>query len=181
MIRAAAALAVAMTFVAGCGAAQTTQSQPGTTTPAPQTSVAWMTTFCTAIGELRTSLWASPNSSTGTLRTRLESQLNAASSALTTAVSELEALPDTPPSGGPAAVSTLIGRLGELHERTADGKKALTALPPGATEADVGRVMGTIWPKIASMAGDPLAEVDVTDAMKAAASDLSCRSLSGLR
>jgi len=141
----------------------------------------WMTEFCTAVGELRTSLWNSANGGTGALRIRLESQLDAASTALTTATSQLDALPSGSPSGGPAAVSTLIGRLSDLHDDTVNGLESLTALPPNATETDIGRVMGTIWPKVASMAGDPLAEVELTDAMKAAASDVPCRSLPGLR
>jgi hypothetical protein len=93
----------------------------------------------------------------------------------------LEALPEAAPSGGLTAVSTLVGKLSDLHDETVVGRKTLTALPPEATEADTGRAMGTIWPKVASVAGDPLADVELTDAMKAGASDLSCRSLPGLR
>lgn len=140
-----------------------------------------MTEFCTAVGDLRTSLWGSADGGTGTLRTRLESQLDTASTTLTTAANRLDTLlPDGSPSGGPAAVSALIGRLSDLHDDTVDGRKSLTALPPNATESDVGQVMGMVWPKVASLAGDPLAEVVLTEAMKAAATDLSCRSLPGL-
>lgn len=133
------------------------------------------------VGDLRTSLWSSANGGTGPLRARLESQLDAASKALATAMSQLEALPETPPSGGSTAVSTLVGTLSDLHDETVDGRKTLAALPPEATEADTGRVMGTVWPHVASVAGDPLADVKLTDALKAAASDLSCRSLPGLQ
>lgn len=140
-----------------------------------------MTEFCTAVGDLRTSLWSSADSGTGALRARVESQLDTASTALTTATARLEPLSDDSPSGGPAAVSALIGRLSDLHDDTVNGLESLAALPPDATEADVGRLMGTVWPKVASMAGDPLAEVELTDAMKAAASDLPCRSIPGLR
>jgi hypothetical protein len=52
-----------------------------------------------------------------------------------------------------------------------DGRQSLTALPPNASESDVGRVMGTVWPKVASLAGARLAGVVLTDAMKAAATD----------
>jgi hypothetical protein len=181
LIRGVTALAVAVTFMAGCGAATTSTPRSGTATPAPQASVTWMTEFCTAVGDLRASLWGSADGGTGTLRTRFESQLDAASTVLTTATDRLDALPDDSPSGGPAAVSTLAGRLGDLHDATVDGRESLTALPPNATESDVGRVMGAVWPEVASLAGDPLAEVVLTDAMKAAATDLSCRSLPGLR
>ncbi|MGB3440023.1 MAG: hypothetical protein WBA97_14860 [Actinophytocola sp.] len=78
-------------------------------------------------------------------------------------------------------MSALISRLSDLHDDTVNGLESLTALPANATETDVGRVMGTVWPKVASLAGDPLAEIELTDAIKAAASDLSCRSLPGLR
>jgi hypothetical protein len=139
-----------------------------------------MTEFCTAVGDLRTSLWGSANGGTGPLRTRLESQLDAASTALTTATNRLDTLPEGSPSGGPAAVSTLTSRLNDLHDDTVAGRESLTALPPNATESDVGQVMGTVWPKVASLAGTPLAEVEITDAMKTAATDVSCRSLPGL-
>ncbi|MBB4911098.1 hypothetical protein [Actinophytocola algeriensis] len=140
-----------------------------------------MTEFCTVVGDLRTSLWSSADGGTGALRVRLESQLDAASKALATTMSQLESLPETPPSGGSTAVSTLAGKLSDLHDDTVDGRRTLTALPPEATEADTGRVVGTVWPKVASVAGDPLADVELTDAMKAGASDRSCRSLPGLR
>lgn len=178
MIRGAAAFVVTATFTAGCGDATTSPPRASTATPA---SVTWMTEFCTAVGDLRTSLWSSADDGTGTLRIRLESQLDSASAALTTATTRLDALPDGSPAGGPAAVSTMIGRLNDLHDDTVDGRKSLTALPPNATESDVGRVMGTVWPEVASRAGDPLAEVVLTNAMKAAATDVSCRSLPGLR
>jgi hypothetical protein len=139
-----------------------------------------MTEFCTVVGDLRTSLWASANGGTGTLRTRLDAQLAAASTALTTATTQLGALPEAPPSGGPAVVSTLVGRLTDLHDDTVDGRKSLTALPPNATDADLGQVMGTIWSKVASLAGNPLERIALTDAMKAAATDLACQSLPGL-
>jgi hypothetical protein len=74
----------------------------GTATTGPRTSVTWST----AIGDLRASLWSSADGRTGTLRTRLESQLDAASTVLTAATNRLDALPDDSPSGGPAAVST---------------------------------------------------------------------------
>jgi hypothetical protein len=76
---------------------------------------------------------------------------------LTTAANRLDALPDGSPSGGPAAVSSLLGRLNDLHDDTVAGRESLTALPPNATESDLGHVMGTVWSKVASLAGDPLA------------------------
>jgi hypothetical protein len=41
--------------------------------------------------------------------------------------------------------------------------------------------MATVWPEVVSQAGGPLADVELTDATKADASDLACQSLSGLR
>lgn len=139
-----------------------------------------MTEFCTIVGDLRTSLWASANGGAGTLHTRLDAQLAAASTALATAATQLGTLPEATPSGGPAAVSKLVGRLTDLHDDTAAGRESLSALSPNSTDADLGQVMGTIWPKVASLAGDPLEGIALTDAMKAAATDLSCRSLPGL-
>jgi hypothetical protein len=145
------AFALAVTLTTGCGAACTTSSRSDAASPAPQASVTWMTEFCTLVGELRSSLWSSANGGTGALRPRLESQLDAASKALTTTVSQLEALPEVPPSGGSTAVSILVGKLSDLHDETVVERKTLTALPPEATGADAGRVMETIWPKVASV------------------------------
>lgn len=187
-MRRLASLGVALLLVAGCA----TRTEPpgqagkaGKAGPASASSVAWMTEFCTVADDLRTALWGSatdPGShDPAALRKSFDTQLSAASDALQTAADQLGGLPANPPPGAAEAATDLSGQLTTLRGTVHTGQQSLAALPEGASESDLGAVMGTVWPKVAARAGKPLDGLAITADMKAAATDLPCQAMPGLR
>jgi hypothetical protein len=175
----------AVLFLTGCAASPDPGTRPAPTDPPPAPSVAWMTEFCTIATDLRTALWASaadPDSGDpATLRQNFDAQLSAAAEALQTAMNRLDGLPPNPPPGAADAATDLDGRLNTLSDTVRTAQRSLAALPPAATEPDLGEVMGTVWPSVAARAGKPLDGVTVTADMKTAATNPTCRLLPGLR
>ncbi|OLF15177.1 hypothetical protein [Actinophytocola xanthii] len=174
-------LALALAFLTACA----TPANPPTTSrlPAPAASTAWMTSLCTVASDLRTALWASaadPSDPTA-LRQAFDTQLSAAADALRTATTRLDTLPPNPPAGAEQAVSDLNDQLTTLRENVQTAHRALADLPPAATESDLGEVVGTAWPSVANRAAKPLDGVPVSEDMKAAATDPTCKLLPGLQ
>jgi len=177
-------LAVALLFGAGCAesAGPAARSADG---PAPASDVAWMKEFCTVVGELQTGMFggaADPGpGDAATLRDSLGADLSGAADALGVAADRLGSLPNDPPAGGSEAVAELDDQLAGLRDSVVTGQDTLAALPPDASEQDLGAVMADVWPRVAARAGKPLDGVAVTDDMKAAAGSPACRTVPGLR
>jgi len=183
MRRSHVVVGLVLLFAAGC-AESAGPARSGAPGPASATDVAWMEGFCTVVDDLRTGLWGSPvdpgPGDVAALRESLGTGLSGAADALGVAVDGLDSLPDKPPAGGAEAVSGLDDRLTSLRDSVVTGQDSLAALPPDATEQDVGGVLAEVWPKVAARAGKPLEGVAVSGEMKAAASSPVCRSVPGL-
>ncbi|GAB3447568.1 hypothetical protein [Actinophytocola sediminis] len=152
----------------------TTESAPETTggTPAPG-AVAWMTGFCTVASDLSRGIYTS-SPDTDELRTSMLGQLENTASAIDAAIDRLAELPAAPVDGGDTAVSQFGDELTELRDALARGRDEIDALPTDADDGRLGQVFGTVWPTAAARAARPLTGVTVTDAMRGAATDITC-------
>jgi hypothetical protein len=175
---------LALLFGAGCAESSGPEARSSAPGPVPASDVAWMDEFCTVVDDLRTGLWGSPvdpgPGDAAALRESLSSGLSGAAEAFGVAVDRLGSLPEDPPAGGSEAVAELDDQLTGLRDSVVTGQEKLAALPPDATEQDLGRVMAEVWPSVASRSGKPLDGVPLTGDMKVAATSPACRSLPGL-
>lgn len=166
---------VALLFVASCARMPADSTKPRTTTegrPSPG-ATEWMANLCATATDLRTGLWTSAKD-TEPLRQRLRDQLDTAADAVDTSVTELAAMPPAPVDGGDTAVTQFSDELTDLRDALIRGRDDLDALPTDASEEQLGRVVGNVWPDAAARAADPFAGVTVSDAMRTAATGPDC-------
>lgn len=180
-------LVLVLLFGAGCAGSTGPPARSNIPVSASASSVAWMDRFCTIAGDLRTALWGSaadPGGGPGNpaaLRDSFDSQLSAAAGALGAAVDQLDTLPADRPPGGAEAAAELSHQLSALRDSIATGQQSLAALPSNASEPDLGRVMGSVWPGVAAKAAKPFDGVPVTEDLKAAAKGPACLAYPELR
>lgn len=178
MRRAAAGLALLLAAAGCAGGDDGPAARAGA--PVPAAAVAWMDGFCAVVADLRTGLWGSAGEGAGSLRERLAAQLDTAAGTVDATVEELAVLPDAAVDGGTEASAGLSARLDELRASLSTGAAELASLPPGAGEAELGAVVGEVWPGVAARAAEPLDGIPVTESMRAAATGVACRGLPGL-
>ncbi|HCT81736.1 MAG TPA: hypothetical protein DGT23_35185 [Micromonosporaceae bacterium] len=151
--------------------------------PPPAGDVAWMDGLCGIVGDLQRAIWAAPpeqSASNGPELKRFASMmLGAASDSLTDAVRRLGGIGPSPVDGGDRLARELSGKFSDLKKDVDDAKNKVDALADDTTEEEVGGVMGTVWPKVTAMNGDPFKDFGITSAMRTAGRSLACTSITG--
>jgi hypothetical protein len=104
------------------------------------------------------------------LKRAWSNQLDLASTSLTATADRLGQLGPSPVTDGDQTARDLAAKFVKLTEPVNQAKKDLDALPPGSSEKEVGKVMATISPTLATLTSPPLDDVTLSPELTTAGS-----------
>jgi hypothetical protein len=149
--------------------------------PAPPEAVAWAKRFCTIVNDVQQGVWKTPTGhdadTPDELRQWFSEHYASARNALAKGTRSLVELGPVSVAGGDAATRKLIDKFDAARQLAEDGKARMDALPAGSTEADIGGIEQSTWPKIVRASANPFDGVEISDEMLAADTAHTCSAI----